>query len=267
MDTIAAASFYSRRSGGESDSDERRGLTVLSSALAASGLKTTAVKSGGDSRSKAAASKSSRPVIDKPMGQNSAGGRKRKRTGGLGVAGVSHAIKRPKKRPCLEPVKISELPTVSIEIPKARPSIMNTEIPPLAAAASPSIAAATPTVRKSAVRTPSTTPRSGNFRVSKDTRVDVEVTGGQIVYRKKSKISSSSKTTPLRRSPRKNLSPLKQSYLAASSNRPTRRSGSQKLFSPQGPADFLGPETSGKGSPRKFIPSPVKFRVSAEEVR
>ena len=108
MDTIAAASFYSRRSGGESDSDERRGLTVLSSALAASGLKTTAVKSGGDSRSKAAARKSSRPVIDKPTGRNSTGGRKRKRTGGLGVAGVSHAIKRPKKRPCLEPVKISE---------------------------------------------------------------------------------------------------------------------------------------------------------------
>jgi hypothetical protein len=96
--------------------------------------------------------------------------------------------------------------------------------------------------------------------------VDVEVKAGQIVYRKMSKIS----TTPLRRSPRKNLSPLKESYLAesAGSGRSGRRSGgAQKLFSPLGPADFLEPPASGSNkSPRKLIPSPVKFRVAADEV-
>jgi hypothetical protein len=207
----------------------------------------------------------------------SAGGGKRKRSsvGGLGVAGVSHAIKRPKKRPrlLLEPLKISALPVMSIEIPKARPSLLNSAAPPPAAAEkSPSTPSSEHKGKSGGgARTPASTatPKTGNFRVSKETRVDVEVAGGQIVYRKKSKIgggNGGAALTPLRRSPRK-LSPLKQSYLAARSA-PRRSGGSQKLFSPQGPEDFLGPPAKGSvSSPRKgVIPSPVKFRVSAEEV-
>jgi hypothetical protein len=175
---------------------------------------------------------------------------------------VSHAIRRPKKRLRLEPVKISELPVVSIEIPPQPRSLINCE-PTLK---SPSSFAMSPVIQTAGLtnpvtRTTSNTPKTGNFRVSKETRVDVEVKAGQIVYRKVSKIS----TTPLRRSPRKTASPLKQSYFAAASSRPARRSGGQKLFSPQGPADFLAPEVE-KRSPRKAIPSPVKFHTAQDEV-
>ena len=93
--------------------------------------------------------------------------------------------------------------------------------------------------------------------------MDVEVKGGHIVYRKFRKSVSGA---TLRRSPRKSLSPLKSSYLGASSRTGRRSGGPQKLFSPQGPSDFLEPaETAGKRSPRKSIPSPVKFRVANEE--
>jgi hypothetical protein len=197
------------------------------------------------------------------------GGGKHKRSG-LGLAGVSHAIRRPKKRPAVVPVKISEIPAVSIELPRSVASAR-------AAASEPSTPhgggplVSSPGDRRAGGKTPSSssnTPKTGNFRLSKETRVDVEVKAGQIVYRKMSKIS----TTPLRRSPRKNLSPLKESYLAesgrAGSGRNGRRSGgAQKLFSPLGPADFLEPPASGNKSPRKLIPSPVKFRVAADEVQ
>lgn len=200
--------------------------------------------------------------------RHSAGGVKRKRGGGdgLGVAGVSHAIRRPKKKPSchVPPIKISELPTVSIEIPRPRRSLLNSE--PASSSSLLPLVGAPPSDRRGARTPSSSTPKTGNFRLSKETRVDVEVKAGQIVYRKMSKISG----TPLRRSPRKQtMSPLKQNYLAASSSSHAggRRSGGggQKLFSPQGPADFLGPETGHVSSPRKLIPSPVKFRVAAEE--
>jgi hypothetical protein len=197
------------------------------------------------------------------------GGGKHKRSG-LGLAGVSHAIRRPKKRPAVVPVKISEIPAVSIELPRSVASAR-------AAASEPSTPhgggplVSSPGDRRAGGKTPSSssnTPKTGNFRLSKETRVDVEVKAGQIVYRKMSKIS----TTPLRRSPRKNLSPLKESYLAesgkAGSRNGRRSGGAQKLFSPLGPADFLEPPASGSNkSPRKLIPSPVKFRVAADEVQ
>ncbi len=163
------------------------------------------------------------------------------------------------------PVKISEIPAVSIELPRSVASAREPSTPhggPLVSS---------PGNRRPGGKTPSSsssnTPKTGNFRLSKETRVDVEVKAGQIVYRKMSKIS----TTPLRRSPRKNLSPLKESYLAesgrAGSRNGRRSGGAQKLFSPLGPADFLEPPASGSNkSPRKLIPSPVKFRVAADEV-
>jgi hypothetical protein len=290
VETIAAASFYGRRSGGGSEEDssvansesEEAATTVKpvqrpnSVVVANRPAKDKPMVSSAAASKRFVAAEKKKPTATTTRRHSAGGGGKRKRVGGgLGVAGVSHAIKRPKKRPRLEPVKISELPVVSIEIPKARSSLINSDLPPTPA--SPAAAAGTTpsssdSIRKSATRTPAaaTTPKTGNFRVSKETRVDVEVAGGQIVYRKKSKIgggSGGAAMTPLRRSPRK-LSPLKQSYLSARSAPPRRSGGSQKLFSPQGPDDFLGPPVGGRGaaSPRKFIPSPVKFRVSTEEV-
>jgi len=152
---------------------------------------------------------------------------KHKRSG-LGLAGVSHAIRRPKKRPA---VKISQIPAVSIELPSRSASVPSTPH------GGPLVSS--PGVRRSpGGKTPSSS------------------------YRKMSKIS----TTPLRRSgARKNLSPLKESYLAESGSRNGRRSGggARKLFSPQGPADFLLEQpASGNKSPRKLIfPSPVKKRL------
>lgn len=121
---------------------------------------------------------------------------------------------------------------MSIEIPGSK----NAQPPPK-----------TPSTK--AAKTP-VTPKTGNFSMSKETGVDYEVKGGQIIYRKSN--------TPARRSPRKHMSPLKQSYFQGA--KPKARTNG-KLFSPG--ADFLSPDLS---SPQKNIPSPVKFSVSVEDV-
>jgi hypothetical protein len=266
-ETIAAASFYSRHSGAAADEKPAAPRLPVEQSLEMRG-----------SRSEPPRKAAPRTVRRSPPGKRASvkrtsagggGGGKHKRSG-LGLAGVSHAIRRPKKRPAVVPVKISEIPAVSIELPRSVASAR-------AEASEPSTPhgggplVSSPGDRRAGGKTPSSssnTPKTGNFRLSKETRVDVEVKAGQIVYRKMAKIS----TTPLRRSPRKNLSPLKESYLAESGrtgSRNGRRSGgAQKLFSPQGPADFLGAPASGSNkSPRKLIPSPVKFRVAADEVQ
>lgn len=159
--------------------------------------------------------------------RKSFGGVKRKREG-VNKGGFGHAIKRPKKKQKVD-IKISELPAMSIEIPGSKN------------------AQKTPKHNKTPV-----TPKTGNFSLSKERTVDYEVKGGQVIYRRGG-------VTPVRRSPRKNMSPLKQCYFEGS--KPKSRANG-KLFSPS--ADFLTPERS---SPQKFLPSPVKFTVSADDVR
>jgi len=167
------------------------------------------------------------------------GGSRRKGGNATGRRGCFHAIKKPKKKLKVN-VKISQMPAMSIEIPNSKNA---------KAAKSPATPK-TPIVPKVS-KTSTLTPKMGNFALSKETSVDIEVKGGQIIYRK-------SNTTPLRRSPRKNMSPLKQSYFHGSAPR-SRSSG--KLFSPG--ADFLVPDSA---SPTKHIPSPVKFcSVSTNE--
>lgn len=156
-------------------------------------------------------------------------GIKRKREG-TNKGGFGHAIKRPKKKRKVD-IKISQLPAMSIEIPGSKNAAKTPKTPTSKTAKTP------------------VTPKTGNFALSAETCVDYEVKGGQIVYRKGN--------TPLRRSPRKSMSPLKQSYFEGS--KPKARANS-KLFSPQ--ANFLLPEVS---SPQKYIPSPVKFSVSTDD--
>ena len=119
------------------------------------------------------------------------GGSRRKGGNATGRRGCFHAIKKPKKKLKVN-VKISQMPAMSIEIPNSKNA---------KAAKSPATPK-TQTVPKVS-KTSTLTPKMGNFALSKETSVDIEVKGGQIIYRK-------SNTTPLRRSPRKNMSPLKQ---------------------------------------------------------
>ena len=98
------------------------------------------------------------------------------------------------------------------------------------------------------------TPKTGKLAVTKDTNVDYEMKGGKIVYRIKSK-------TPIRRSPRKHMSPMKASYFNGEKPKPpkSRRSGG-KLFSPA--ANYMLPDTM---SPEKCVPSPVKFHTMSTD--
>ena len=137
---------------------------------------------------------SQRVVKDKARragGRRGGGGSRRKGANVAGRRGCFHAIKKPKKKLKVN-VKISQMPAMSIEIPNSKNA---------KAAKSPATPK-TPIVTKVS-KTSTLTPKMGNFALSKETSVDIEVKGGQIVYRK-------SNTTPLRRSPRKNMSPLKQ---------------------------------------------------------
>jgi len=168
----------------------------------------------------------------------------------LNRGGVAHAIKRPKKKPKPKEIKISELPAMSIEIPGSKNAQKTPKTPKAAAkpAAQVGTSSSTPSGKpKPAAAT--TTPKVGNFSMSKETAVDYEVKGGQIVYRKSH--------TPLRRSPRKHMSPLKESYFQKTKPSP-RLSG--KLFSPT--SNFLQPDVA---SPQKHLPSPVKFSVSSTD--
>ena len=165
----------------------------------------------------------------------SAGG-KRKRTGTFGFGG-GHAIKKPKLNRSIEtkPVKISELPVpVMVDLPQSSSSYKET-MPK------------TPG-RSSAVATPT----SGSLTMSGTTKVQFECKAGQFVFRAKAKTA----TTPLRRSPRKHMSPLKNDYFSNSGSKKNKMKTSGKLFSPE--SNYLRPEKS-ISSEGANIPSPVKF--------
>ena len=161
----------------------------------------------------------------------STGGIKRKRAAhGLGFGG-GHAIKRPKLTPkATTPVKISELPIgVSVDLPAS----------------------------SSCYRTPKSSKvatTSGELSMSGSTKVAYELKGGKFVFRARAKTASSPKT-PLRRSPRKHMSPLKADYFSGSEGKRGRGRESNKLFSPT--ADYLQPSQSPLKGPG--LPSPVKF--------
>ena len=125
---------------------------------------------------------------DRTVRRNIGGGARRK-ANVTGRRGCFHAIKKPKKKLKVN-VKISQMPAMSIEIPGSK-NAQKSKSPKTPK---------TPTAAKVAKTT--LTPKLGNFALSKETSVDIEVKGGQIIYRKSN--------TPLRRSPRKNMSPLKQ---------------------------------------------------------
>ena len=163
----------------------------------------------------------------------SAGG-KRKRTGTFGFGG-GHAIKKPKLNLSIEtkPVKISELPVpVMVDLPSSSSSYKET-MPK-----TPARSIATPT--------------SGSLTMSGTTKVQFECKAGQFVFRAKAKTA----TTPIRRSPRKHMSPLKNDYFTNSGSKKNKMKTSGKLFSPE--SNYLRPEKS-ISSEGANIPSPVKF--------
>jgi len=171
----------------------------------------------------------------------SSGSLKRKRRGTFGGGGVGHAIKKPKLNKSIEskPVKISELPVpVIVDLPLGS-SVYNQT------SKTPSRSSMTPTT-------------SGQLSMSGSgsTKVQFEVKAGQFVFRAKAKTS----TTPLRRSPRKHMSPLKADYFSGSGCKKIKNKSSSRLFSPE--SNYLKPDSIR--SPSKNLPSPVKF-VSAEK--
>jgi len=167
--------------------------------------------------------------------RSSGGAAKRKRV----ASHLGHKIKKPKLRHNAEsnkvPVKISQLPALSVELPQRQ----------------------TNTPRASTSKA-SLTPTSGQLNLSKQTKVQFEVKGGQFVFRAKAKTATTPKIL-IRRSPRKNFSPLKADYFSSSVKERGKGKGG-KLFSPG--ANFMKPENL---SPDKgAIPSPVKFHSSME---
>lgn len=190
------------------------------------------------------------------------GGMKRKRDG-LNKGGFGHGIKKPKKKARYD-IKVSQMTARSIEIPGSKVGSKSTPSTPIASNSSaPTQSIATSTTPGSPgsnqqYQQPkpaaAITPKTGKLVVTKDTKVDYELKGGQIVYRVKNK-------TPMRRSPRKHMSPMKASYFNGERPKPpkSRRSGG-KLFSPA--ANYMQPETM---SPVKNVPSPVKFSVSTDD--
>merc|ERR1719347_448974 len=168
--------------------------------------------------------------------RSAGGGAKRKRV----PSHCGHKIKKPKLRHNAEsskvPVKISELPVLSVDLP-SRQSPSNPR----------------PSSSKASL-----TPTSGQLNLSKETKVHFEVKGGQFVFRAKAKTSTTPKT-PVRRSPRKAFSPLKADYFSSSVKERGKGKGG-KLFSPSG--NYLTPD---RFSPdKRVIPSPVKFDSSVE---
>jgi len=167
---------------------------------------------------------------------------------------IGHGIKKPKFKRKVESVKvkISELPVLSVELPKFSSSV------------SPSNAGTRsydhPKNVEDAHHIPSSkinsnihvksAATSGELNITKQTKVKYEVKGGQLVFRATPKAG----ITP-RRSPRKHMSPLKADYFREERKRKRSPGGtSQKLFSPN--SNYL--DETVHGAP-KNLPSPVKF--------
>jgi len=101
-------------------------------------------------------------------------------------------------------------------------------------------------------------PTSGQLSLTNQTKIQFEVRGGKVVYRTKAKTATTPKT-PLRRSPRKMMSPLKADYFSSSVKERGKGKGG-KLFSPN--TNFFTPD---EFSPLKSsLPSPVRFSNSVK---
>ena len=200
-----------------------------------SGSKTAKVSSVSakvsSSKAKTVSSKrrSSRGAMQRHRSK-STGGIKRKRAG-LGFGG-GHAIKKPKLTPKAAtptPVKISELPVgISVDLPAS------------------SSCYKTPKSSKMAKT-------SGQLSMSGSTKVAYELKGGKFVFRAQAK-------TPVRRSPRKHMSPVKAEYFSGSDGKRGRSRERNKLFSPTG--NYLQPSQSPVKGPG--LPSPVKFESDGQ---
>jgi len=158
----------------------------------------------------------------------SSGGNKRKR---VGRSGVGHNIKKPKFRHHAESSK------------QGKDSIQHNLANENQKQSSRSFSS-------------KASPTSGLLSLTNQTKIQFEVKGGQIVYRSKAKTVTTPKT-PLRRSPRKIMSPLKADYFSSSVKERGKGKGG-KLFSPN--TNFFTPDEFSplKGS----LPSPVKFSNS-----
>jgi len=193
--------------------------------------------------------------------RRSGAGSKRKSAGSL--RGVGHGIKKPKIKP--EPqhpvLKISELPAMSIEVPKSKSTTISpTTTTSSSAPCTPSTSSpGNPYISKFSVlrRTPGSV--SGQLSITDKTKVQFEVTAGKFVYRTKAKAG----TTP-RRSPRKHMSPLKADYFRESKKRGSRTDSKKTLFSPD--CNFLSPTPSQEEEEEndKSLPSPVKFHDTSQ---
>ncbi len=243
---ITSGSFYKRASTG---TNAESAVTENSAAAAQPVMKVGQLPiSDRTSSSRRASQRNSLPARRRSVGsvpRRKSGSAARPRSD-LGIAGVSHGIKRPKRKPKSigKSFKISELAAQSIEIPQFKTKKTGED-------ASPSTPAA-------ASKSASAAPKTGNLIVN-ETRLQVEVKAGEMTFRK-CRVGSK---TPSRIAPREEeLSPLKQSYFGLTT--PRSRSKDKKLFSPSG--NFLDPMETGS-SPKKFIPSPVKFHASADDVR
>eukprot|EP00088_Acartia_fossae_P065328 TRINITY_DN8055_c0_g2_i1.p1 TRINITY_DN8055_c0_g2~~TRINITY_DN8055_c0_g2_i1.p1 ORF type:complete len:769 (-),score=169.71 TRINITY_DN8055_c0_g2_i1:433-2739(-) len=188
--------------------------------------------------------------------RKSMGGIKRKREG-LNKGGFGHGIKKPKKKPRRVDIKVSEMKARSIEIPGSKVASSST---PTESAAKPSevpnAKSATPNGKSQGAKSATAlTPKTGNFAVTKDTNVDYELKGGQIVYRR-------NKTPGRKLTPKAQvMSPMKQSYFNGERPKPPKsRLSGGKLFSPAN--DYMQPEEM---SPVKYVPSPVKFSISTDD--
>lgn len=176
------------------------------------------------------------------VGRRSIRGVKRKSFDGSLNFGVGHAIKKPRYN----------------NKPKTEsPGFVEAKVKGIKPIVSPREHTQPKPGSKTSTQTPSTKPTVGQLSMTPHTKVSYEMKGGQLVFRKTPK-------TPLRRSPRKkmNQSPISKSYFSPkpdNSHKHVRTT--PKLFSPE--LNYLHPDKTV--SPKKFIPSPVKFNKSSED--
>lgn len=165
---------------------------------------------------------------------------------------IGHSIKKPKFKQKSESlkVKISELPVLSVELPKRKDhSVINLDIEVAKPAPKTHLQSLPATPRSNGISQVKEVSTSGELNITKQTKVKYEVKEGQLVFRATPKAG----ITP-RRSPRKHLSPLKADYFSHKKRKKSPGGVGQKLFSPN--SNYLD-ETIIRSS--KNLPSPVKF--------
>jgi N-acetyltransferase len=256
---IQSSSFYGGTPGVGEEADKSGGGEEMSTLMSPPSALTTIKMEARLSKSKSM-SEPRKKVVRILKRETSAskfrhsigGGIKRKRDG-LNKGGFGHGIKKPKKIARVN-IMVSQMKARSIEIPGSKVGSTSAPSTPFTGQSTSKVQTPGSSQYHQPKLAAVLTPKTGKIAVTKDTNVDYELKGGQIVYRVKNK-------TPLRKSPRKNMSPMKASYFNGEKPKPpkSRRSGG-KLFSPA--ANFMQPDSM---SPQKYVPSPVKFTVSTDD--